>query len=118
MSKTITLTIGERLAAVRLFDAFKGSISVLSVLLEDVKKFVISQEEWEKANLVKTPGLDAEGKPTGNETWKWNEVGTDKEIVAEQDSVDYLLGEIKKKSDAGEITLADVALVTLEKKLK
>lgn len=118
MSKKITLTIGERLAAVRLFDAFKGSITVLSVLLDDVKKFVITDDEWKTANLVKTPTLDAQGAPTGNESWKWSEEGTDKEIEADAASLKYLLDEIKKKSDANEITLADVALVTLEKKLQ
>ena len=109
--KTIALTLGERLAAVRMFDSFKGSISVLAVLLEDVKKFVIDAEEWEKANLIKTPAGD------GTESWKWNEEGTDKDIEIQPESVEYLLAEIKKKSDTGEITLADVALVTLEKKL-
>lgn len=110
-TKTVSLTLGERLAAVRLFDLFKGSISVLSILLEEVKKFVINAEEWEKANLVKTPAGD------GTESWKWSEEGTDKDIEVQPETVEYLLAEIKKKSDAGEITLADVALVSLEKKL-
>jgi hypothetical protein len=117
MSKKITLSIGERLAAVRLFDVFKGKTSELAVLLDDVKKFVISEDEWKKANLVKTPGTpDAHGNPT--ESWKWDEKGNDKVIETEKESVDYLLREIDRKNTAGEITLADVALVTLEKKLK
>ena len=45
MSKTITLTIGERVAALKIFDAFKGGITELTAILDDVKKIVIS-ETW------------------------------------------------------------------------
>lgn len=117
MSKEISLTLGERLAAVRIFDSFKGSTSLLAMLLEDVKKFVITKEEWENAHLVKTPNLDAQGEPTGSESWKWDDEAAEKKITIESDVLEYLKTEIKKKSEAKEITLADVALVTLEKKL-
>ncbi len=66
-AKTISLTIGERVAALKLFDAFKGSISTLSTLMDDVKQFPVTTEEWEKANLVKTPNGD------GTEQWKWDD---------------------------------------------
>lgn len=108
--KKLSLKIGERLAAIKMFDAFKGSLSTLAVLLEDVKPFAISDEEWKKANLVKTPNAD------GTEQWKWDDV-VEKEISIQPASVEYLKSEIKKKSDAGEATLADVALISLEKKL-
>ncbi len=110
-AKKITLTIGERLAAVKLFDAFKGSLSTLSTLIEDVKVFPMSEEEWTKAGLVKTPNAD------GTENWKWSEEGNTKEIDVQEPTVQYLKDEIKKKSDAGEITISDIALSTLNSKL-
>ena len=120
--KTVNLTIGERVAALKLFDAFKGSISQLSTLLEDVKQFTVSDEEWETAGLVKTPTVDGQGNPDGRENWKWNEVDKDgkpltKEITLQEASLKYLKDDIQRLSDANEITIADVALVGLQKKL-
>lgn len=110
-AQTVTLTIGERVAALKLFDAFKGSITTLATIIDDVKQFPITTEEWEQAELVKTPGED------GTEQWKWNEEKVNKEVTLQESSVTYLKDEIKRRSDAGEITLADIALVSLEKKL-
>lgn len=112
MSKTLQLTIGERLAALKIFDTFKGSLATLAVLLEDVKQFNVTDEEWAEANLVKTPNAD--GTAT---TWKWEEPAEQKEIVLQDASKDFLVDEIKKKSDGKEVTLADVPLITLEQKL-
>ena len=117
MSKTATFTIGERLAALKIFDQFKGSISALSTLMDDVKQFPVTKEEWdtEGVNLIKTPVKGADGQD--NENWVWQDGVINKEITLQTDSVDYLLGEIRKKSDAGEITLADTALISIQKKL-
>lgn len=109
-AKTITLSIGERVAALKLFDAFKGSIVTLAGIMDDVKQFPVSPEEWETANLIKTPNTD------GTENWKWDDSVT-KDVNVSEVTSQYLRGEIKKKSDAGEITLADIALISLEKKL-
>lgn len=109
-AKTLSLTIGERLAALKMFDAFKGSVTALASLMDDIKQFPISSEEWETAKLVKTPNAD------GTEQWNWDDTGV-KEITVQESTLTYLVDEIKKKSDAGEVTLADLALVTLEKKL-
>lgn len=120
--KKMTLTIGERLAAIKIFDLFKGSLSTLSVLLEDVRQFTITPEEWEQAELKKIPSDDAlaamepDERAGINQTWNWQEK-TPKEIALQPESAAYLKEEIKKKSDAGEVTLQDVSLVTLEKKL-
>ena len=111
--KKLKLSIGERIATIKIFEAFKGSIVVLSALLEDVKPIAITEAEWKKADLVKTKSED--GK---SEQWNWKEEGNEKEISLQKESVEYLLAEIKKKSDANELTLADVALISLEKKLK
>lgn len=115
MSKTVTLTIGERLAALVLFDAFKGSISQLAVVHDDIKKVAIPLADWEAAGreIVKSE----DGK---NESWKWNEADekTWKEIEIGDDSVEYLIKSIKGKSDAGEISLKDTALISLNAKLQ
>ena len=111
--KKVILSIGERIAAIKIFDGFKGSLATLAVLLEDVKPVAVSEEDWKKAELKKTPTAD--GK---SEQWNWKEEGQEKEVTLQKESVDYLLAEIKRKSDTGEVTLADIALISLEKKLK
>lgn len=150
-TKTVSLTIGERLAAVKMFDAFKGSISVLATIMEDVKFFPVTDEEWKNANLTKvvtyktvvnatekatfvTKEYGTEGNEeraafevssntpeetttVENENWKWNETEP-KEITMKQETATYLVAEITKKSDAGEVTIADVPLVSLLSKLK
>lgn len=110
-SKTVNLSIGERLAAIKIFDAFKGGLETLRVLLEDVKNLTISEAEWEEAKLVKTPGAN------GDEQWNWQET-VKKDVTLQGVAIDYLLNAIKAKSEAGEITLADIALSTLDTKLQ
>ncbi len=110
-AKTVSLNIGERLGALKIFDSFKGGLATLRILLEDVKQFPITDEEWKEANLTKTP------QPDGSETWKWNETAVTKDITLQPESVEYLKSAIKAKSDSGEITLQDIPLSTLEQKL-
>jgi len=110
-AKTINLTIGERIAALKIFDSFHGSLDTLAVLLEDVKQFTITVEEWEQAEKVVTKNPDA------TESWTWNDEKVLKDIVLQGATVKFLSDEIKKKSDAGEITLKDIALSTLNKKI-
>lgn len=109
--KTFNLTIGERIAAIKIFDQFKGGLEMLRVLLEDVKNTTIAEAEWSDAKLVKTP------KPDGSENWNWDDEVVKKDVTFHAETVAYLKGTIKAKSDAGEITLGDVALSTLETKL-
>ena len=113
MPKTISLTLGERLQALRIMDSFKGNLTTMSALLEDVKPMAITDEEWKAADLVKTKSADGQ-----TESWKWNEEGQEKEIEIQQPTLDYISAEIKRMSDANEITLAQVALISLDKKLK
>lgn len=127
-TKIVSLTLGERLAAIKIFDAFKGGLSTLSALIEDVKSFTITEDEWTKASLRKTPTdeeisrLTLDEKKEVVQSWKWEEKAADgssleKEITLQNASLNYLKEEIQKKSDAGEITLGDIALVSLQKKL-
>lgn len=111
--KTVNLTLGERLGALKLLDQFKGGMAALRVILEDVKQFPITDEEWKTANLVKSPAGD------GSENWKWDDLPvSNKEITVQPETAAYLTSAIKAKSDAGDISLADVALSTLETKLQ
>lgn len=114
MSKTITLTIGERLAALRIFDAFKGGITELTSILDDVKKLIVTDEEWAEANKVVTKSED--GK---TENWKWDETNeaTHKEVELDSNSIGYLQRTIKSKSDNNEIVLTDLPLISLNKKI-
>ena len=118
MATKITLTIGERLAALKIFDSFKGNISELATILDDVKRLAINKEDWDKAGRKIIRSKDAEGKDA--ESWQWNEEdkATYKEVELGSESVSYLLKSIKERSDKGEITLTDGALISLQKKLK
>lgn len=114
-AKTIKMTLGERLASLKMFDAFKGSMATMKALLDDVKQLPISEEEWKDANLVKTPFVAADGSQ--QEQWKWDEK-VEKEVTFQPETVDYLKAQVKAKSDSGEISLADAPLVSLDDKLK
>jgi len=98
-----------------MFDEFKGSVTQLAQILDDVKTLVVDEEEWKKANLVKTEDKNAEGQPIMR--WNWTDEGTEKEVSIGQESVDYLRTTIKTKSEAGQLTITDKAIITLLKKL-
>lgn len=112
-SKELQLTIGERLQALRLFDEFKGSITQMASIFDDCKACGVSEADFTAANMQKEYSPD---KTTYNMTW--TEEGSEKAVSVTQEGVDYLLGKIKAKSDAGELTLADKATLTLDQKLK
>lgn len=111
MTKSLSLTIGERLAAVKILNEFKGNMSDLAGLLDDVKKFVVTEEEWAAANLVKTPNGD------GTETYKWDDVAEKTIEIADATGV-YIGKKINEKSEAGELTMQDRSSMTLADKLK
>lgn len=120
-----SLTLGERLAAKGLFDSFKGSTTALAAVIDDVKAILITQAEWDTANLVKTP-TDEEIKKlreAGNneniqQAFQWKEEGSEKVVALSQEGASYLTGKIKEKNDAGEFGFADVAVISLSEKLK
>lgn len=114
MTKTLSLTVSERMAAVKILNEYKGSLTGLSVLLDDVKKFVISDKEWAQAELVKTPSADGQ-----SETWSWkDEKAQPKTIVAGAETIDFLNDYLKKGDEEKKFTLADTALISLAGKLK
>lgn len=112
-TKEVQLTIGERVEALKMFDMFKGALSAMAAVLDDVKAIAISGEDWTAANMKKTNPDEK-----GNYSMTWDDEGSEKTIPMSQEGVDYLLGKIKEKSEAGEFTIADKAVITLEAKLK
>ena len=112
MTKDYNLTIGERVAATNLFNEFKGKLSEMAAIIDDVKGFAVEQAEWDKAKLVKRPN------PDGTERWQWEDEGSEKSVSLSDPSRDYLTSKIKSKSEAGELTLADKPLITLQQKLQ
>ena len=116
MSKEFTFSLGDRVAMTNLFNDFKGSITQLAQISEDVKHVVITKEEWDKAEVKTIPaGKDKDGNDLIRQEWK--EEGNEKKITLDGATVDYLRAQIKKKSDAGELGFADLNLVALDKKL-
>lgn len=116
-TKEITLSISERVAVSKILNDFKGSITQLAIFLDDIKKIAITEEEWTAASLTKTPIKDEHGEDTGREQWNWkDEEDQLKTIELDGETVNYITGEIKKRSDANEITVEDVSLITVNKK--
>ncbi len=113
-TKTLTLNISERISGLAILNAFKGNLDKLAIILEDIKGFTVTDEEWEKAERKIIPSTDG----SGNSQWIWSdEKGGTKEISISGDTADYIRQTIKEKSDKGEFTLQDKAFITLQAKL-
>ena len=108
----LSLNISERVYALKILNVFKGSIEVLSAIIEDVKKFTITEKEWEKAGRIIEPVGD------GNTNWRWeDDKGGLKEIEIEKATASFIKEDIKEKSGKGELTIQDKAVTTLLEKL-
>lgn len=116
MAKVVSLNISERYRVLVLLNEFKGNMETLVSLQDDVKKLRIEDAEWEKAErkINKVKGADG----TETEQWNWNdEKGGEKEIDLEKETAKYLKEAIDKKDKANEITLQDIVLISISKKL-
>jgi len=114
--KNIALNVSERLFAIGLLNQFKGSHETLSFILEDIKKFAITEEDWKKAERSITKEKDSKGEDITS--WVWDdEKGGDKKIEMSDQVVDYLKADIEEKNKTGEFTMKDRAVITLNKKL-
>ncbi len=110
--KTLKLNISERVFALRYLDDFKGSISLLGKVLEDVKKFGISDEDWKKAEKTET-------KVGDQIQWRWDdEKGGTKDVEVNEDVLKFLLETLQKVDKAGGFSLTDKAVVGLMTKLE
>lgn len=111
-TKTLQLNISERLSALSILNGFKGNLDTLAVILEDIRKFTITEEEWIKGEKKEVTNGE-------NVTWTWdNEKAGDKEIEIDAATADYLFNDIDKKNKAGEFTIQDKPYITLLAKLK
>ena len=115
-SKTITLNVSERVSALGILNAFKGSLEKLAFILDDIKGLVITEEEWTKADRKIEPTPTAEDPARVTYTWD-NEKGGDKEVVLSETSVEYLRTTIKERDEKGEFGIHDKAFIDLHKKL-
>ena len=110
----ITLTISERINCIAMINAFKGNLSDMAVLLEDVKLMNLSDKETKSIGLEEKKNED--GVVSG---YQWNEEkAKDKELELQTPTKDYLVGYINDRDEAGEYTLADVQIIALRDKLK
>lgn len=113
---TLKLTVSERIYAIALLNQFKGNLDTLVDVLEDIKGFRMTDEEWEKADKQVNTVMGEDGKPITS--WTWNdEKGGEKEIEITNGSKDYLVEKIKESNDKGEFTLQDRAAISLNTKL-
>ena len=129
MSKTIKISIDEIRAINPILRDFKGDLVELAALLDDVKKLVITDDDWKEAKLVKSPtdedvkaqidALPEDQKKTFKVeqrlTW---DPAWEKEVTLDGAVVSYIVAKIKEKSDKKEITLNDTSLVSINKKLQ
>ena len=108
----INLTISERIAALAILNDFKGNLETMANILEDIKQFSITDEEWIKAERKET------ALPNGGMQWNWDdEKGGEKEIKIQKTTEKYLKEIIKQKDQKKEITFKDKALISLNTKL-
>jgi hypothetical protein len=114
--KKISFTISERMRIIALINEFKGNLDTLSAIMDDVKKVKIDEEEWVKAERKDLVVKNEKGEDTSAIQWS-DDKGGEKELEFEKDTLTYLQGKIKEKDKAGEITLQDVVLISLNKKL-
>lgn len=116
LKKTISLNISERLSSLSVLNGFKGNLDKLAVILEDIKLFSVSEEEWEKAERKVTTVKNKDGEDEAQWTWK-DELGGEKEIAIAETTASFLRETIKEKNEKGEFTLQDRPFITLLAKL-
>lgn len=111
--KTVGLSITERLKALEMLNGFKGSLERVAVILEDIKQFTVTKDEWVE--------VDGSIDQNGNQlSYNWkieNEKPEGKEINLQDVTVDYLREEIKRRNNAGEFGVMDIAFLSLLEKL-
>lgn len=113
-TKTLNLSVAERFKATQILNGFKGSLSNLTIILDDIKKFPLSPEEITKVHGTVVP------LPNGQQTVNWDaskEKDIEKDIVIDNFTLEFLKNTIKDMSEKGELGLGDEAILTLLAKL-
>lgn len=110
---TTTFDFTERIQMLAIFNQFKGNLETLTYLLDDTKKLVISEDE---KTLTEFVPIEVDGVIT---SYNWNSSkDPHKEIELSQQSVDYIKAHLDQKSQEGEITMKDAALLAIYNKIK
>lgn len=109
----LSFTISERIEALKLLDGFKGRLSDLAMLQDDMKLLNIKEDEW-----IKAERKIIENKEDNTVSWQWNDDKAGPSTMeVSKFTVDWLRDTIKKKDEAGEFTMADRHIITLKEKL-
>jgi len=109
---TLQLNISERINALSVLNSFKGNLDKLAIVLDDIKGFPVTDEEWALAERTTEPLAD------GNVQWRWNdEKGGLKSIEVDKVTVEYLKQVINEKNEKGDFGLSDKPFITLLEKL-
>ena len=109
----IKLTVTERLLALGLLNEFKGTLSDMAEITDDVKKdstLAFGEAETKELNLT-------QDVTKNTVTWDLKKA-KDVDVELSKTSIDYLLKVIEDKDKAGEFTLNDGAVLLLRDKLK
>lgn len=110
MTKEISLSHAERLEISKILNQAKFKhLSDMAFALEDAKAIDHTPEEVTKIDLKAIN----EGK-----SLSWTDDGEQKTIKLSDLTIETVLADIKTREAAGELTLADQNLITLQNKLK
>ena len=132
----VSFTISERIEALKILNDFKGNLELLNVVLKDVDKFTVLDEEWEGAErkcvidgkVITKSELDEMMDKAREEkdekmlsktyqlTWS-DEKGGEKEIELSDKTVTYLLEKVKERNDKGDLGFRDKSLISVKEKL-
>ena len=110
----IQFTLEERFAVERILNSFKGSISLLALVLEDIKKISLSKEEVKKIEGKYVPrdgGVMFEYKLSRSHLLT-------KDIDLHEDVAGFIIKSIEDKSIKNEITIRDKELINIKEKLE
>jgi hypothetical protein len=105
----INFTFKERLYLIGVLNKFKGSLSSLVFILEDLKKIDISGQEKKEMNLRE--------EPKGSGTLKWDSE-KDIEVVLAESTIGFIEQFIKEKDENKELTIGDSVLIDILEKIK
>lgn len=101
MIKTIKqLTVSERIKITRILNEFKGNLDKLAIIIDDIKKFAINDEDLKPINGKVVI------KENGEQMIYWDKLLEKelsiKDIEVQEITLDYLNKYIDKKNDKGE----------------
>ena len=93
----LKLTVGERIYTKNILNDFKGSLENLGIVLEDIKKILLTPDEKKKCEYVETVN------PNGQTNMTWNPKGSKEvELDLNKITIEYVLKYIQNKDKNGE----------------